>query len=398
MILFNNNKFIFFLFLLLILFNYCTRPVNIIKNEYRHLPSDYDSISIFSRPDTLQFELDENVYNQIKSFNIFTQNSTSYISFYDRRSQSVNIYSLTDQRHYKSIGLKELYNNHQLYKTSVFIKNWDSIFIINQFNISLYDSSGSRKFKIEFPKEPYNSAAEFDSNKLPIFIGNNLYALSRNRVDYRSINALRDWQVLYSFNLEKRSVQLHYHLPELYQTFLYGEYLLNYNYCYNNRGNFVFSFSADTILYETNLRDYNRSYFARSLNQQTPITPLNKQELKDPEMLKEFYIRDSYGSVFFDPFSKYYLRLVRHKLTLEEFHSKKRQRRTVLILNENFQIIGESVWPEDADFDSLFSTPDGKLYARTKLNNENKLYFVQFDYQTSNNNPISLANRLLHQK
>ncbi|MBO9565449.1 MAG: DUF4221 family protein [Niastella sp.] len=395
----NCKSYIIGFLLFTLLTQSCRNSVQTIAHSYHNAAPIYDSIQLAAQPDTLQFLLRDNTYNEVKSFNIFQGKGIYYISFYDQRSQSISIYYLLNQQPYLQIPLKKLFRDNQLHKTSVFIKNWDSIFVINKSTLRLFDSSGHRKVKIEFPAEPEGNAAVFDSHKQPVLIGHTLYAISRNRVDYRSLNALRNWKVIYSFDLEKSTTQLLYPLPRQYQESLYGDCLLEYNFCYNHLGKFVFSFPADTLLYETNLVDYFHSYFARSREQQTPIAPVPAPSLKKYEdELKEYAIRDSYGPVLFDPANKYYLRLVRHKISPEDFQAKKSQQQTVLIFNEHFQIIGESAWPASVDFESLFFTPDGRLYARTNFQNEYALQFVRFTYHDNKGQPASLSGMHTPQK
>jgi hypothetical protein len=370
----------------------CRSSVRTIDHNFHSATPEYDRIQLIAKSDTLQFQLSNNSYNEVKSFNTFQEKGIHYISFYDQRSQSILVYYLLNQQLCRHIPLKKLFDTRQLHKTSVFIKNWDSIFIINRSTLRLFDSSGHRTVKIEFPTKPEDNVAVFDNHKQPVLIGHTLYAISRNRVDYRSLNALRNWKVMYSFDLKKGTTQLLYPLPKLYQENLYGDHFLEYNFCYNNRRKFVFSFPADTLLYETNFIDHFDSYFARSREQQEPIYPLSVQSLKKYEdELKESAIRDSYGPVLFDSVRKYYLRLARHKMTPEEFHAKKAPRLTVLIFNEHFQIIGESAWPAGVDFESLFFTPDGQLYARTDFQNEYALKFVRFAYKDGQDQITPLA-------
>lgn len=377
----------------------CRNAVQAIEHIYYDAIPAYDRVQLVMQSDTLQFYLGENTYNEIKSFNTFMEKGIHYFAYYDQRSQSINIHYLLDQRLCRRLPLNKYFNEQKLHKTSVFMKNWDSIFIINEYTLRLIDSSGHRKQKIEFPAKPEGNAAVFDNHQQPVLDGTILYAISRNRVDYKSLNALRNWKVMYRFDLQKGSTHLLYPLPRLYQENLYGDRFLEYNFCYNHHGKFVFSFPADTLLYETDLADYYHSYLARSRKHQSPIAPVPAQALKKYEDgLREYALHDSYGPVFFDPFHKYYLRLARHKLTPEAYEAKQRPRQTVLIFNEAFQIIGESDWPSGADFASLFFSPNGQIYARTNFRNEYALQFVRFAYQDNQDQSAPLAGANTPQK
>lgn len=372
----------------------CRHPVHTVEHVYHYQTPDYSQIKLVVLSDTLRFNLGENMYNDIESFNCFTQDSVSYISFYDRRSESINVYQLYNQHLCKKVSLKNIFKNRQLYKTTVFIKNWDSIFVTNKSTINLFDSSGHLKQSITFPNSQVKLRAEFDSDKLPVLIENKLYGIIHHNVDHKSIKALRSWKVLYEFDLKKRKLNLLYHLPTMYQKQLYGYYFLDYNFCYTNHGKFVISFPADTMLYETDLDKYNHSYFARSQFQKESIQPVeNKKLLENKKGRKEYITQNSYGPVFFDPFRRYYLRLARHKVSAEEFQDKKQNKQTVLVFNEELKIIGESDWPGIVDFDSFFFTPSGQLYARTDSKNEYALNFVRLDYKENKVRPEALTKK-----
>jgi hypothetical protein len=211
-------------------------------------------------------------------------------------------------------------------------------------------------------------------------------------VKYKSIKALREWKVIYEFDLQHEKSHYYYHLSGLYQNNLYGYHFLDYNFCFNDKNRFVISFPADTVLYESNLADYHKSYFARSQYQKLAISPVSKEVLENGEELKAYATRDSYGPVYFDPHRKYYLRLAKQKMSERNYMAKSGKRKqTVLILNENFKIIGESDFSNDISFDSLFFTDDGQMYARVNASDEYALHFIRLQYEQVNDKPLRLA-------
>lgn len=372
----------------------CKDQISDINSTYNYKLPNYDSTRLIALPDTIHFWLKEDVYTSIRSFNLFYQHNVPYITFYDERSQSINVYNFTNKRFFGKLKIKQLFKKQQLYKTSVYVKNLDSIFIVNDKNISLYDTSGKQKNNIDLIEKSKIARAVLDNNNPVFTVGRKAYAIVRSNVDDKSKKELQQWKTLYEFNLENNSAKLLYHLPQLYHENLYGDRFLEYNYCYNNQGNFVFSFPADTSIYETNLRDYHYAYFARSKFQQDYIQPVPKDALESEQGRKEYSIRYSYGSIFFDPFRKCYLRFVKHKINELEFLNKSRKRReTVLIFNEDFKIIGESDWIEGVDFDSIFFTKDGQIYARTNFRDENALHFVRLTYQNNNSTSVQLSKK-----
>jgi hypothetical protein len=186
---------------------------------------------------------------------------------------------------------------------------------------------------------------------------------------------------------------LYYHLPELYQNNLYGFNFLNYNYCYNNHGRFVFSFPADTNIYETDLAGCHVAYYAKSRFHSGNITPVSKEELQGNDAgYKQYKLRDSYGPVYFDPFRKRYLRLAKQKISAADYTNKKLERKeSVIVFNENFKIIGELEITDDFAFSTLFFTSNGDMYARVKPGDEYALHFVRLEYKEDPNKPSQLT-------
>lgn len=353
----------------------------------------YEGMHLTPVTDTISFMLADRTYNSIKSFNLFSQNGVEYISFYDERSQSINIYRFSTHQLEKKIRLTKYIKKKNLFKTTVYCQNYDSIFINNLSTLYLVDSSGLIKKKVEFLKKPGNAWAIFENVNPLVLKNGHVFAAVRPYVDEKELNDLRKWKVIYDFDLNKGTASLLYHLPLMYQNDLYGHNFLNYNFCYNNRGKFVFSFPADSSVYETDLIDSQFVYYAKSQFQKSVIAPVNVDDLKgDDHGFKEYKLRDSYGAILFDPYKKRYLRLARQKINEKDFNEKKLVgNETVIIFNEDLKIIGESKITKDILFNTILFTPEGKVYARIKPRDEYALYFVRLDYKVSQDLPDQLS-------
>jgi hypothetical protein len=354
---------------------------------YKYIEPNYKNIHLTSVSDTISFSLNEQTYNSIKSFNTFLQNGCEFISFYDERSQSINIYQFQTRELVKKIKLKKLLKTKSFYKTTVYCKNFDSIFINNMSSLYLVDHKGTIKKSIDFVKEPRNASAIFE-NACPLVVkGNKIYVCVRPSVEETSYDALKKWKVLYGFNLKSNEAKLFYHLPKNYQQNLYGYHFLGYNYCLNNNGNFVFSFPADTLIYETNLTDYHVAYYAKSRFQKSAISPINIEYLKGKDLgYKQYKLRDSYGPIFFDPYRKWYLRQAKQKIGESDYDDLKMKRKeSVIVLNEDFKIIGESEITDDFSFSSLFFSSEGSMYGRVNSQDEYALHFVRLEYKEYEN-------------
>ena len=370
----------------------CHDNTRIIASKFMAIKPIYSNIQL-TPMDTLHFQLDEDAYNSIKSFNYFiSKNGKQYISFYDRRSETVSIYDFNRQVLVKKLQLQDAIKTKRFYKTSVFIHDYDSIYVTNLDKLYLIDSSGKLKRNTTF--NSMESIAYFET-PLPIVIKENTtYMGVRPFVDEKSLSALREWKVLCAFDFEKDICNLYYPLPAVYRKGLYGKRFLDYSYCYNNKGNFVFSFPADSNIYETDLRSYHIAYNGKSKFQTGSIDPVSKQALENDEGGKEYTLRDSYGPIYFDPYNKRYLRIAKQKVSKEALASKTTQRKTtIIVFDQQFKIIGEFEFSNDYLLDTIFFTANGSMYVRVNKDDETALHFVQLHWENVPNESSHLTKK-----
>jgi hypothetical protein len=352
---------------------------------YKYLEPNYNLVQIRTGGDTISFPLDADTYNSIKSFNLFVEDSIEYISFYDRRSETINIYNFWTGTLKKKINLKECFKNRKLYNTTVYTKCFDSIYLTNELALYLIDTSYSFIDSIPFLEKPFIVRPSFENSTPPIIRGQTLYAKARPYLKETSQKDLRKWRTIYSFNIENHQKELHYPLPETYRNNIFGYYFFNYSYCYNHKNNMVFSFPADSNIYETDLKAYNMEYFGKSKLQTKHIEAVSKQDIATGESLYRSYaLRDSYGSIYYDPHNKRYLRVAKSKISYEDYKRKNfKRKQRLIIFDEQFKIIGESPVDSEISLSSLLFTSNGRIYARTNAKDEYALHFVRLIYENN---------------
>lgn len=387
----NASMIIFFTLLIPIFFG-CNgypplKPVAATQAE-----PDYYRTTLQVLADTIHFPLSENVYNEIKSQNIFVHNGMEMIAFFDRKSGTIIIYQLPSGHLYKTIDIKKAFKNNKPYKGTVYFKNFDSIFVTNDIFLYLIDTTGRTINRFDYSEENW---IHFDNSRPPVIVGNHLFAATRATGNLNTFKSLKNWRIISDFNLsENGKTKELYQLPELYLKNYFGYQFLDYGYCVNDQGNFVFSFPGDPNVYESNLADFHRSYSVKSRFQKSPIMPVDKKILDSGLDSREYAIRDSYGSIFFDPYHKRYLRQAKQKKSLADFLARTGDRKqTIIILDEHFNIIGESEVSKDLFFDSIFFTKDGRIYTRINTKDEYALHFVRLSYSFEKNKdkPVSIA-------
>lgn len=353
-------------------------------NIDRYVEPQYSLTGLHATSDTVSFRLEKYNYNIIKSLNLFSVNGEEYIAFLDRQSGSITIYDFKSKNQISEIVLNKHLPASKPQKAVMFCKNFDSIFVVYKRVLYLIDSSGTVKKTVDILEEPWYIQDTYGSSNRFVFKDGILYAGVYSYIDATSWDELKKWRALIGFDLNSERGILYYQLPEIYQKNLYGSDFLKCNYCYNNRGNFVFSFPADTSIYETNLSDYHATYFGKSFFQKEKIKPVRKEDLSGMGGYKSYITRDSYGVLYFDPSHKRYLRIANSKISEEDYQLKRwRGKTNIIIFDENFKIIGESELDANIQPNSIFFTSDGSVYARTKVNDEYFLHFVRLTYDDS---------------
>lgn len=382
---------LFFLLLCLSLVQ-CRQEKKTPPSNYAYRPSSYDEVGIQVTTDTLHFPLGEDAFNDIKSFNYFEYQGKEYIAFYDRQTETVNIYDFIFRQRIKQLPLKPLFKGNKLYKGSVFVKTPDSIFVINKKKIYLLDGKTNLIDRIPF-SDRADAMAVIENTTPAIWKENNLYTGIRSYLPETSLPDIRKWKLLYQFDFRKENSDRVYSLPPLYHHNLYGNRFLEYSYCYNKKGNFIFSFPADSNIYETDLGHYYQHYYGKSRYQSDPILPVSKPDLADDKnSTREYATRYSYGAIFYDPYHNRCLRMARQKMDPQEYDNKTGVRKqSIIIFDDQFRIIGESPMQPDFSPSFLFITRNGEIYSRVDRKDEYAIHFVKLNYTEKKKEPVLLT-------
>lgn len=379
--------------LVLSVFNFSCKEKNpTTASVYHYIKPQYDLVEIEATTDTLHFPLSEDAYNNISAINIFYQNGKEFISFFDARTKIINLYDFHSQQQVSRIPIKRFFSKHKFHGASVYVKNLDSIFVSNNTDFYLFDSAGANRKSVKLLERPANAWGIVSNITPPILKNNRVFIGVRPYVKQTSITALKEWKVLYGFDLNTERAALFYHLPEVYQKNLYGFHLLEYSYCLNDRQNFVFSFASDSTIYETNLTDFHTAYLGRSQLQQGIIPAVSKEDLSNDKGYKNYLFRDSYGPIYFDHYAKRYLRIAKNKITKADYDASNRQKKLrVIVLDEHLRIIGESPIDSNILVYTIFFSHDGNIYARVNAGDEYAVHFVRLAYHENKNNRVELT-------
>jgi hypothetical protein len=350
------------------------------SSTYRYISPDYYKVALRVTTDTIHFKLPDSASSKILSLNVFSENGGNYLSLLDKR-ESLYIYDFEKKTLIKRMVLKDIFFNHDVYHPSAYMLGFDSIFIINRDRLYLFDTTAAKNRSIEFLSEHPSSWALFDGGNPLAVRGLKFYTSVRPIVKEQEIDEVKKWLLLYQFDFSNKTSKLFYHLPEKFQGDMYGSRMLTSSFCINDKGGFVISVAADTNIYETDLEKYHYSHFAKSCYHQKDVFPVTKKDLVDRSAYEKYLTRDSYGAIYFDPMHKRYLRVARQALTEDDYDAFRWKRpQSLVILDNQFKIIGESSIPIDVRLDQMLIKPNGDIYVRVSDEDKRNINFVKLVY------------------
>lgn len=163
--------------------------------------------------------------------------------------------------------------------------------------------------------------------------------------------------------------------------------MLYFYRCYNeDTKNFVYSFPADHNLMVTNLEG-DPTYFLAGSKYFKDIYTLKKSEVSSSTDREIYYYKTpSYGPVIYDKFQKVYYRVALQRISEEDLNSKDAIKSTIkqvsiIILDEKFKKIGETVLPRFSYTETMFFVNERGLHLgkweKSKIN-EDELVFGVF--------------------
>lgn len=350
--------------------------------EYHYQQPEYATLTLQASTDTINLPLTEKATNMLASSYTFSHNNNHYLSTFDKITKILTFYSFPEGQIIKSLPIKDWLNRRNKDKASVYVINFDSIFVATTIDITLYDTSSLIKNTIKLPNSNSKKRIpEFENQTPGVCQNGTLFTSIIPFLDETSVKEYKYWKLLYGFDLKSHKDNLYYQFSEPYTENIYGYSYQNYGYCINNKGKFVFSFPADTNIYETDFSEYHHAYYAKSKFQTSEIPPVAVEDIKNGKSFYEYSIRDSYGSIYFDPYKKWYLRQVKLKMNDSTAMAKFRiRKKSILLLDSTFKIIGEGFLPEDIDFNSIVFLENGDIYFRYVGSRLPFLRFVKFRY------------------
>ena len=332
--------------------------------------------------DTMRLKLTDETFDA-SSWNWREVNGQAILVFFDRFSLILSEYQYPSLELTRQIDLSSFFKPGSV--NSAYLKDYQHIFLTTDDKLLVVDTSGKIHRTFFFGDNDQRQRAVISAGNPLTFMGDNIYISLNPGMDRTSKSAMRKWEIMWSANLKNNTTDKQYHMPEMYWKNLYQSKFTRYSYCVNDSGRFVISFSADTLLYETDLKDYNHAWIAKTLLQSKPVAAIPKGKTLSISEERLIYLRNThYPAIFYDKARQRYLRLTKPAFSEEEIkNSDFKHGNRVVILDKNFHIIGESDLPLKIHLQKTIFTPDGKIYSQISSGQEDILALVRLEYRES---------------
>ena len=319
----------------------------------------------------------------------------AYFSFFNRNNSVLYIYDydkreITEQIPFEQEGPNGIGNPG---KIGYLVVSLDTIFLYEAYSFKLFQSDRKGKIVNTFLVRSadagiYSSYPDVRTLK-PLFFQDDKIYLTGLKVGIEPIPDHTKLDNVLIVDLQKKAVEASPFIKrsEQYNKGQWGA-LLKYQLfgCFNEESKkFVYSFGLDHHIYETDHATYENRYFMQSRFFDKKIKPLAKNkdvtpiELSVAERTLYDFTTPSYYTILHDPYRKLYYRFVTPPLSEEEYKDNKTFSPSVIILDEDFKIQGETRLPPQGvnDYSMMFINEAG-LHIMHDNREENTLVFAIF--------------------
>lgn len=356
------------------------------------------SVALEGTQDTLSFSISANSSQFIKALFLFTdKEGKNYLTYQNNDEPEIYVYDIETQKLVKTIRYsKEGPDGIGPKAGGYFMKDWNEIYLPNLYTpeISVIDSAGHKLQKIvlsDFDTAyPYIPTRSVTFNPF-VYQEGKLYCpqLVNPRLGEKAID---DSPVEFVLELSKHNAEI---LPMRYPNTVTAKYGMpslgietRVSRC-SNEEVFVYSFSFDENLYVT---DHNHKNITKVKAKSNYIDKISLPESVPTEFdlaVRKMCELPFYGSIIYDKYRDVYYRFVYPVADFEEpenfadLWQSGRKGFSVMILDKQFQVIGETLFPDNEYVSTLFFINEtglfiGNNHYKSPQFNENILSFRCF--------------------
>ncbi len=320
-----------------------------------------------------------------KEYDVTYQNGNSYLIAKNKGEDRLIGYELSTQEKIFDIPSSKLSFPIELGEVaSVYVHNFDSIFIAQTRRVTLLDSLGNIKsqFGINDGRSKYalgNLHGEmpifYDAKTESLYFQTYCWKCPQHKTSYYTSH------VSSSLNLKTKEVQA---LPVSYPISYQKNY---YGYANHVYGTYTDSLNIYTFPMTPNIYVYNRytenyqEFGGKSQHQkQSPYTLSRQQKDDDKAKIEHFNRATLYYKVHYDPFRNYYYRFFSPALPEKNekglFTKYSDREHILMIFDKQFKLIDEIKLEEKYQVFFTFCTPEGLYVSRINEKEGKGLYTI----------------------
>lgn len=354
-----------------------------------------DSYGVKATDTQLVFPLDEKTKIYIYSMQAYTDASgEEYLVFQNERYLDLLFYNMKDQKLYKKIHCAYEGPDGVPKFSGFFVRDMDEIYVThsNYDGITVINGEGKpvKTYRTKSKEGKGISTTVAVANNLIQEINNILYIPLGINWYYGGNLKFQKSNLCATLNLENKKIEA---LPLTYLDVIGKEdnniLTMVHSKCTNGK-QFVYSFHDTEDIYVTNLAHTKLQPIKSKSKYLSPLTfKPKKRGYATPDNCNSM-AEPRYGNILYDPYRKVYYRIAFPKADIEkgincfELSSFEGKNFSIMILNEDFQIIGETLMPDYTYNPKLcFVRPDGLYISESHVLNpnfdENKLCFRRFE-------------------
>jgi hypothetical protein len=322
---------------------------------HRNQPVNKDAYSLVKTEKTLTFPLDSETSTLMMVMFPYTDSTgAEYLTFQNARKNEILIYEMNSGKLVRKIkppregpdGIARLFG--------YYIKDLDNIYVttMQRPRMALIDSTAKVKERIDFGKGPgeltifYTHPISFMYQPI-VIIDNKMYIV-------RGVNmAARPNPVTVTIDMQTKEVEIlpfDYPLTSVSADKTKNSTTTYYFSRYFDGVNFVYSFYYDEEIYVT-LPDHQSVRKIPVISKYIPKIEFDEIKTSGDPM-KNAVENPNYGNLIFDPYRDVYYRFAYPKNeedmndNFTELWNYGRKIFSIMILNRDFQVIGETLFPE----------------------------------------------------
>jgi len=292
---------------------------------------------------SLNFGLDNSKTAYNRGVQVYPENDPQYLLLFHSQDKSISVYDLESQQLADELIFDfEGPNSVPKSINYAYTHNFDSIFLFDPLpqQIYLVDSTGHNidQFNLQLEDRHYTYP---DGNHPPYFSSGTLYLPT-----YPSPmeNATSSDYGMIEFHIDRKAFGTKYNLSEKYDEGFWDKHSYrNAVFTYNEDTDaIIMSFPNDEYLYVTDAEGNKSKYYAGSSEMET-LKPLSDELYNDDA--KTFRMQAElgfYSGLKYDRWRKVYYRFAFNPINKFADRSTLGQNASIIILNNEFEIIGES--------------------------------------------------------